>query len=91
VLVEALACGCVPISVDCPHGPRDVLAGGKAGFLTPETPEGLAEAMLAVLRFPDMARTKVIYGQEHIRQYERQAVIQKWERLLAHVAGVRYA
>jgi len=90
-LVEALACGCVPISVDCPYAPRYILDGGQAGFLTPNTPEGLAEAMLSVLHFPDMARVKVAHGQEHIRQFERQAVVQKWESLLTRAADARQA
>lgn len=33
VLVEALACRCQVVAVDCPHGPREILRGGLYGRL----------------------------------------------------------
>ena len=35
VLVEAMMCGCTPVSTDCPTGPREVLQDGKFGYLVP--------------------------------------------------------
>ena len=35
VLVEAMMCGCTPVATDCPTGPREVLKGGKYGYLVP--------------------------------------------------------
>jgi glycosyltransferase involved in cell wall biosynthesis len=35
VLVEAMMCGCTPVSTDCPTGPREVLKDGKYGYLVP--------------------------------------------------------
>ncbi|HGG59601.1 MAG TPA: glycosyltransferase [Gammaproteobacteria bacterium] len=50
VVVEALACGAPVVATDCPHGPREILDGGRFGLLTPpEDPEALADAMQASL------------------------------------------
>jgi glycosyltransferase involved in cell wall biosynthesis len=43
VLVEAMMCGCTPVSTDCPTGPREVLENGRFGYLVPvRDPEALA-------------------------------------------------
>lgn len=34
-LIEALACQCQVVATDCPHGPREILEGGKLGQLVP--------------------------------------------------------
>jgi glycosyltransferase involved in cell wall biosynthesis len=35
VLVEAISSGCNIVSTDCPNGPREILAGGRYGLLSP--------------------------------------------------------
>ena len=53
VLIEAMACGCPIVSTDCPHGPKEILAGGKYGILVPvEDVFTLSYAMLKVLETP---------------------------------------
>lgn len=35
VLVEAMMCGCTPVSTDCSTGPQEILQNGKYGYLVP--------------------------------------------------------
>jgi len=53
VLVEAMACGTPVVSVDCPSGPREILAGGRYGKLARVgDPQDLATAILKTLSSP---------------------------------------
>ena len=60
VLIEAMACGCPVVAVDCPGGVREILDHGRYGRLTPVGDEdALADAMIAILNEPsDLAPMK---------------------------------
>jgi glycosyltransferase involved in cell wall biosynthesis len=52
-LIEALALGCPVVATDCPHGPREILLGGKLGPLVPvDDVAALSDAIRSVLRSP---------------------------------------
>jgi glycosyltransferase involved in cell wall biosynthesis len=56
VLAEALACGAPAVATDCPHGPAEILDGGRYGRLVPVGDEAaLARAMAEVLDDPPEA------------------------------------
>jgi glycosyltransferase involved in cell wall biosynthesis len=53
VLVEAMMCGCTPVSTDCPTGPREVLQGGRFGYLVAmQDPTALADGITRALAQP---------------------------------------
>ena len=53
VLVEAMMCGCTPVSTDCPTGPREVLHDGKYGYLVPvRDPIAMAIGIEEALDYP---------------------------------------
>jgi glycosyltransferase involved in cell wall biosynthesis len=50
VVAEALACGTEVVSTDCPYGPREILDGGRLGWLVPVgDPRGMANAIREAL------------------------------------------
>lgn len=52
-IVEGLACGVPVICTDAPCGPREILEGGKYGYLVhPHNPEALADVIRKVLENP---------------------------------------
>lgn len=53
VLVEALMSGCTVVSTDCPTGPRELLQGGRYGYLVkPGDPAAIAAGIEQALRQP---------------------------------------
>lgn len=53
VLVEAMLCGCTPVSTDCPTGPSEVLDGGNYGYLVPvDDPLAMAAAIAKAIDAP---------------------------------------
>jgi len=74
VLVEAMMCGCTPVSTDCPTGPREVLQDGKYGYLVPmRDPVALAAGIEQALDHP-IPRDLLA---EAIRPFEEGAVIER--------------
>lgn len=79
VLVEAMACGCTPVSTDCPTGPREVLQGGKYGFLVPmRAPHAMAEAIREALNTP----TSVPALNEAIAPFTEERVLMRHHELV---------
>ena len=53
VLVEAMCCGCTPVSTNCPTGPSEVLQDGKYGYLVPmRDPASMADAIFLAIDNP---------------------------------------
>ena len=79
VLVEAMMCGCTPVSTDCPTGPREVLESGKYGYLVPmRDPIAMAAAIEMAL---DNPIPKELLDQA-VRPFEESAVLARHFHLL---------
>jgi glycosyltransferase involved in cell wall biosynthesis len=78
-LIEALACGTPVISTDCPHGPREILDGGKFGTLVPVGDvTAMAAAMEQVLQQPvDRIRLR-----ERVSHYQAKSAAAEFVQLL---------
>jgi len=74
VLVEAMMCGCTVVATDCPTGPRELLQGGRYGYLvTPRDPVALADGIDAALDTPIVSDRTV----EAIRPFGQDVVIRR--------------
>jgi glycosyltransferase involved in cell wall biosynthesis len=83
VLLEAMVCDTLAISVDCPSGPREVIAGGKAGLLVPPNdPRALAEAMAKVTSAAAQLAPLIQAGRKHARLYDANTIADRWGNLL---------
>lgn len=86
VLAEALYCGLPIVSTDCPHGPAEVLDGGRFGSLVPVGDEAaLAEAMTAALvtrHDPEAQRRRAM-------EFSAEATADRYEALFGEILHAR--
>jgi glycosyltransferase involved in cell wall biosynthesis len=83
VLVEAMMCGCTPVSTDCPTGPSEVLQDGKYGYLVPmRDPVAMAAAIERALDNP-IPKEKL---DEAVIPFEENAVIDRHFKILGVTA-----
>jgi glycosyltransferase involved in cell wall biosynthesis len=81
-LVEAMLCGAVPIAVDCPFGPREILDDGKYGLLTPaDDPQALAGAMYRIASDDCLHAEFRELGSQRAMRYDISKVILEWEQI----------
>jgi glycosyltransferase involved in cell wall biosynthesis len=74
VLVEAMMCGCTPVSTDCPTGPREVLENGKFGALVPvDDANAMASAIVQALETPQAPA----FLAQAVRPFEEETVIEQ--------------
>lgn len=79
VLVEAMMCGCTPVSTDCPTGPREVLQEGKYGYLVPmRNPNALAAGIERALDNPIPPDCLA----DAVRPFEEKAVLDRHFKIL---------
>jgi len=82
VLVEAMVCGSVPISVDCPYGQRNVLEDGKYGMFVPaDDVDELAEVMYKILTDTELYNSYLSVLNQGASRYDLGKALIEWEDL----------
>lgn len=85
VLVEAMMCGCTPVSTDCETGPRELLADRGVGTLVPVGDwRAIGEAISFALEHP----TPPDKLENAIAPFSETAVLREYARLLALIDNV---
>ncbi len=87
VLVEALVCGTRVVSTDAPHGPAEVLDGGRRGVLVPVgSPAELGAAIVRELEAP---RPSEAARQSHADEFDERRSVDCYEALFRNVVADR--
>lgn len=83
VLVEAMMCGCTPVATDCPTGPRELLRGGRYGYLAKVgDPTSIAAALRQAIDQPIALELLA----EAVRPFGQDQVIDRHFKLLGLAA-----
>ena len=82
VILEAMQRGVAVVSVDAPHGPRDLLGGG-GGILTERSAQALADAIIRLLTDPDLTQRIGHDATKAAERYDKDRIISMWENVMA--------
>ena len=82
VILEAMQRGVAVVSVDAPHGPRDLLRGG-GGILTERSAQALADAIIRLLTDPDLTQRIGHDATKAAERYDKDRIISMWENVMA--------
>ena len=82
VILEAMQRGVAVVSVDAPHGPRDLLRGG-GGILTERSAQALADAIIRLLTDPDLTQRIGHDATKAAERYDKDRIISMWEDVMA--------
>ena len=87
-LLEAMACRVPVLVTDCPHGPREILEGGKYGRLVP--PQDVPSLTAAIANAMDQVQSwqaKVDEAFLHVqRTYSQSSCLERTERMLQEIS-----
>ena len=87
-LIEAMSVGVPPVAMDCPRGPREIVADGVTGLLVPDGDEpAFTAALLRLVEDADLRRELGIKAHHASRRWSMETVGATWERLLGRIAG----
>jgi glycosyltransferase involved in cell wall biosynthesis len=90
VIIEAMSKGLPVVSFDCPTGPAEVVEHGVTGFIVPEGDvDGLAEAILELVRDEPKRRRFGAAASERAVDYMSSRVGARWDALIAEVERSR--
>ncbi|GAB1646173.1 glycosyltransferase family 4 protein [Krasilnikovia sp. MM14-A1259] len=87
-LVEAMRCGLPVVSTDAPHGPREILADGEDGLLTPVgDADAMGEALLRVVGDAERRRTMAAAALTNSARYDPDPIAAQYEQLFERLAA----
>jgi glycosyltransferase involved in cell wall biosynthesis len=90
VLIEAMAIGLAPVSVDCKTGPRRIIHDGVDGYLVPQNDRAaLAAAMSDLMADAQKRREFGAAARQVAERYDAGALAERWEHTLAGLVAAK--
>lgn len=90
VLIEAMTKGLPIVSLDCPHGPAEIIRDGITGRLIPEDDlPAFSSALLELMDDPDQRARMGEQARLHAAQYQPEQITGAWLDLLTTLATRR--
>lgn len=88
VIIEAMAAGLPVVATDAPHGPREILAGGKFGRLVPNHDEAALCTTLLELANDDELRARLSSaGRQRAADFDKTAIAATYRDLFLGLCG----
>ncbi len=86
VLLEALALGAPVVSTACPVGPDEIITDGVTGLLVPPAnDEALAQAIVRLLREPELRRRLSVNGPVRASEFALERIVSQYESLFCEL------
>ncbi|EHH2567858.1 glycosyltransferase [Vibrio parahaemolyticus] len=83
VVLEAMAAGCIPISYNCPTGPRELISDGVNGYLVePDNLEEIKRLISLLLENDDIYNKIQSHARVTAKRYQARNINKMWEKLL---------
>ncbi|MFM5038900.1 glycosyltransferase [Aeromonas veronii] len=83
VILEAMASGCIPISFDCPTGPRELIENGNNGFLVPMGDVfGIKRIIEMLLNDPNLAEVISMRARAKAAHYRKSNILRMWGNVI---------
>lgn len=90
VVVEAMASGTAVVATDCPHGPAEILQGGRCGMLVPPGDgRALGAALVRVVGDRGLRARLVEAARERARDFSATRIAEEYGALFAGVSARR--
>ncbi|EPC09174.1 glycosyltransferase [Fusobacterium ulcerans] len=83
VLLEAMACGKMVVSSECPTGPKEVLENGKDGELYPVgNSKSLAEKLEKYILTPILKEKYILNAHNRINDFEKNKILKEYKEFI---------
>lgn len=85
-IVEAMACGTVPIATDCDYGPREIITDGKNGRLLPVGDiEALSDAIIQLLNDDELRKKMSVDAWKRSKDFNVDNIVRQYEEVFDEI------